>query len=359
MSYQPPLDLPTEFRLALACCRWAFAGDSDEAVRRSAAEADWVRFIETCRRHRVQGLVWNALSGLKVDVPPPVRIALSGDARTIAERGLRAARESGRLLGAFELASVPLLFMKGLALAMLAYGKPFAKMSADVDVLILPEDIVRSATVLQELGYRLQVPATDSQLMRWHGLSKESVWRGENGLILELHHRVADQPQLLRTLTASSPRQLVEIVPGIELPTFADEETFAYLCVHGASSAWFRLKWITDFAALLHARTPDEIDRLYERSQELGAARAAGHALLLADRLYAIPLGETLGKRLRKSNVSRWLTRVALDDLLSGEPTERPFGTRTIHLTQFFLMPGMRYKMDELGRQARVAAGVF
>ena len=41
-----------------------------------------------------------------------------------------------------------------------------------------------------------------------------------------------------------------------------------------------------------------------------------------------------------------------------GEPTERPFGTRTIHLTQFFLLPGAGYKFAELGRQARVAAGI-
>lgn len=359
MSYQPPTDLPTEFRLALACCRWSYAGDSGDAVRRLAAVVDWSRFVRTCQRHRVQGLVWHALSALLVDVPPPVQVALSSDARSIAERGLRAAEESRRLHAAFEGAGVPLLFLKGLALAMLAYGNPFAKMSIDVDVLVIPEQVTRSASLLRELGYRLEVPKSESQLLRWHGLWKESIWRGPDGLVLELHDRVADQPQLLPALTANCARQVVTIAAGVELPTLSDEETFAYLCVHGASSAWFRLKWITDFAAFLHSRAPIEIERLYERSQQLNAGRAADQALLLAERLYALSLGEALSTRLRRSLASRWLARSALGEMLRGEPTERPFGTRTIHLTQFFLRPGMRYKLAELGRQARVAAGIL
>lgn len=357
MSYQPPTDVPTEFGLALACCRWTYAGDSEDAVKHLAAKADWGRFVHTCQRHRVQGLAWHALSGVAVDVPAAGRVALSGDARTIAQHGLLAAQESERLRAAFDEAGLPLLFLKGLALATIAYGKPFTKMSADIDVLVLPEHVARSGALLSDLGYRLMLPKAARQLPAWHGLRKESVWLGPGKLVLDLHDRVADQPQLLRALTADGPRQLMTIAPGIELPTFADEELFAYLCVHGASSAWFRLKWVTDLAAFLHGRPPGDIHRLYERSQELGAARAAGQALLLAERLYGLSLGDDLARRLRRSATNRWLARAALFSMLGGEPTEKPLGTGSIHLTQFFLLPGLRYKLVELRRQARVAAG--
>jgi len=76
------------------------------------------------------------------------------------------------------------------------------------------------------------------------------------------------------------------VAPGIRLPTLARDEQFAYLCVHGASSAWFRLKWISDLAGVLHGQSGEMIERLFERSQALGAERAAGQALLLADRLF-------------------------------------------------------------------------
>ena len=106
MSYQPPTGLPIEFRLALAASRWAYAGDSGDAVAGLAADVDWARFAGTCQRHRVQGLIWHALSRLRVETPAAVRIVLAGDAMTIAEAGLRAAEESKRLIAAFDAASV-------------------------------------------------------------------------------------------------------------------------------------------------------------------------------------------------------------------------------------------------------------
>lgn len=357
VNYQPSRKLPTEFAMAAACCRWTYSGEDAEGVREFAATADWAAFLLTNRRHRVQGLAWHALSGLQVVLPAPVQIALSGDARTIADHGLRAARESARLAAAFHAAGVPMLFLKGLPVGKLAYGNPFLKMSSDIDLLVHPADVAPAASLIGELGYRLEIPGEGSSLLRWHGSRKESVWRGRDNLVVELHSRVADQPELLPTIDVSSPSQLVTIAPGIELATLADEELFAYLCVHGASSAWFRLKWVTDVAALLHGHEANDIDRLYTRSQQLGAGRAAAQALLVAKQLYGIPLPPALSERLH-TPVNRWLAGVSLRALLDGEPTGRPLGTWPIHLTQFFLKSGLRYKLAEFGRQTRAAVGI-
>jgi hypothetical protein len=130
--------------------------------------------------------------------------------------------------------------------------------------------------------------------------------------------------------------------------------------VHGASSAWFRLKWITDFAALLHRQGGDETGRLFRRSQELGAGRAAGQALLLSDALDGTLDGNPgLRKQLDESAAERWLCRAAMRQLAGRsepmEPTARPWGTARIHLTQFLLHPGPGFKLSELARQARYA----
>ena len=357
-SYQPSRKLPTEFAMAAACCRWTYSGEDADEVRTLAKAVDWGAFLHICRRHRVQGLACHALSGLQVALPAPVQIALAGDARRIADQGLRAARESARLASAFQAAGVPLLFLKGLPVGKLAYGNPFLKMSSDIDVLVHPSDVARAATVFGELKYGLDLPSEPSSLVRWHGSRKESVWRGGDNLTVELHSRVADQPELLPTIDASSPSQIVNIAPGVDLATLADEELFAYLCVHGASSAWFRLKWITDLAALLHGREAADIDRVHARSQQLGAGRAAAQALLIAEQLYGVSLSPALAGQLR-TPVNRWLAGLALDAIRHGEPTRRPLGTWTIHLTQFFLKSGIRYKFAELGRHARAATGIF
>jgi hypothetical protein len=358
VSYQQGPQLPTEFALVVACCRWTYSGEGDDDIRCLAGAVDWGEFLRACRRHRVQGLAWHALSRLQVALPAPVRILLGEDAGAVAEQGLRAAQASASLADAFAAAGVPLMFLKGLTLGKLAYGNPFLKMGSDIDILVAPADVGTAAALLGTLGYRLEVPGDATLLLRWHGSRKESVWRGDTGPIIELHGRVADQPELLSTISAASPSQRVSVVPGVELSTFADDELFAYLCVHGASSAWFRLKWITDLAAWLHGRSPAEIEKLFVRAGALGAGRAPAQALLLAYWLYGIPLAPTLRGRLG-ARTDSWLAKAALREMLRDEPTQRLLGTRAIHLTQFLLIDGLRYKWAELKRQARAAAGLL
>lgn len=358
VTYQPHFKLPTEFALAAACCRWTYSSEGADEVERLAESTDWQAFLATCRRHRVQGLAWHALSGLRVALPAPVQIALAGDARAVAEHGLRAAGESARLCSAFRAANLPLLFLKGLALGKLAYGNPFLKMGWDIDVLVRPADVVSAASLLASLGYKLKVPGQAALLARWHRSRNQSIWCLGDRIFVELHSHVIDLPELLPAISAASPRQFVTVAPGVELPTLADDEQFAYLCVHGGWSAWFRLKWITDLAAFLHGRGGGAIEMLYNRSEQLGAGRTAAQALLLARMLYDIPLPAGLSDRLNGS-LNSWLTRAALRCMLDGEPTDRPLGTLPIHLTHFFLKDGLSYKLSELRRKIRTAAGLF
>lgn len=355
---KPHYRLPAEFSLAVACCRWAYSGEGADSVGRLADMVEWGGFLAACRRHRVQGLAWHALSKLGLSPPAPVQIALAGDARAIADQGLQSASESARLARAFQAAGIPLLFLKGLTIGKLAYGNPFVKMGWDIDLLVAPDHLARSAAVLRKLGYSLSIPDDGRRLAHWHRSWKESIWRRADGIVVELHTRVADQPRLLPAISVASSAQTVGIAPGIDLQTFADEELFAYLCVHGASSAWFRLKWLADLAGFLHRNAAGSADALYARAQELGAGRAPAQALLLAHWLFAVPLSPALVGRLN-SRTDNWLARAALSDMLHGEPSERLLGTRNIHLTQFFLLDGAGYKLSELKRQVRHAIDMF
>ena len=104
----------------------------------------------------------------------------------------------------------------------------------------------------------------------------------------------------------------------------------------------------------------EEIARLYGRSQVLGAGRAAGQALLLADALYGTLAGlPDLRHALAADGRTRWLYHIAMRQL-SGrrepvEPTARTGGTMAIHLSQFFLLGGPAFKASELVRQVRAA----
>ena len=337
------------------CCRANFQQGGDAGF--SEREVDWPRFLDLIRRHRIEGLAARHLSHSADRVPRDVLESLAQSARLIATQNLQASAECRLLRDRFSDGDLPLLFLKGLTVGALAYGNPAIKSAIDIDILIDPADLDRAAEQMKAAGYTLQTPKDSPQntvLRRWHRSWKESVW-AKGAVQLDLHTRLADNPRLIPRIDVHSPRQIVDVGNGALLPTLAIDELFAYLAIHGASSAWFRLKWISDFAGILNGKSRDELKRLYRRSQELGAARAAGQALLISDTLFGTlqPAPELL-EALRRSPETMRLRRTALRLLTAEEePTERRGGTWPIHRSQFDLAPGPKFKLSQLWHQAR------
>jgi len=308
----------------------------------------WQSLLALARRHRISGLLWKRLASCVDQVPPGVRAKLAAEARTIAAANLRSVLECERLSSALVADGLPFLFLKGLTLSQLVYHDATMKMSRDIDLLVLSEAIPAAARLLQALGYQPELPVDARVVSAWHRRAKESVWSGPNGVVLELHSRLNDNPAMMAGVTAATPARLVEVSPGIRLPTLPEPELLTYLAVHGASSAWFRLKWLADFANLLRGKTADELADIHDAMLELGAGRAGGLALLLSERLFRLPLPPELRAKLARDRATSWLVREALRQLeATVEPTERRLGTAGIHLSQLLIGHGWTFPLRE------------
>jgi hypothetical protein len=350
-----------EFLLAAACCRWPHSAERVEGVRAAATRPiNWNRLLAIARRQRVEGLVSDALERAEVEPPLAELSALRREAQDIARQNLAFAAESLRIHRLFETAGLTFLFVKGATLDMLAYGTLGLKRARDIDLIIAPEAVEQACAVLAEAGYVRILPGPEvgpEHFAVWLSLCKESCWKHRSsGIILELHNGLVDNPVLLPGVNAHSPRQQVEIAPGIRLPTLARDELFAYLCVHGATHAWSRMKWIADVAALLKDADGDELERLYARSLDLGAGRCSAQALLLCEFLFALRLPARLSAQLNADRAACWLVQIALR-AMGGRHVERELddtvlGTVPIHLSHFLLAPGWRYKASEVRRKS-------
>jgi hypothetical protein len=250
------------------------------------------------------------------------------------------------------------LFLKGLTVGALAYRDPLLKSAIDIDILIDPADLESAAELLLAAGYRPVLPHRIG-LRAWHEVAKESVWtKNGQSVQLDLHTRTADNQRLIPHIDVHSRRQEVRVADGIDLPTLGSGELLAYLAVHGASSAWFRLKWVADFAGVLCNYSAVELERAYDRSLELGAGRAAGQAFLVADDLFgSLSACPQLRSKLIADDAIRRLADIALRLLVreSAEPTASLLGTSLIHWAQLSLLPGPPFTLSELLRQARSA----
>jgi Uncharacterised nucleotidyltransferase len=347
--------LAAEFVLAAACCRPPGPG-RDEAVR-SAAAVDWNRFERLVARHRIEGLAHASLVSAGVVPDAATAEALRNTAGAVAREGLAMAAESARLQGRLDEAGIANLVLKGATLDILAWGRIGLKRSWDIDLLVAAERVGAARTVLEQAGYRLERPVDGAPdaFATWVGLSKEAVFRHRGlGRIVELHWRLTDVADLLPGLSVWSNTQQAPLSPGLSLRTLAAEELFAYLCVHGTSHAWSRLKWLADLGALLARSGEAEREGLYRRAGELGAGRCPATALVLCERLLGVPLPPSAAADIRADRKTTRLVGLALDALAGGDGAElahRPLGPERVLLSHFMFADGWRFVIAEWRRQ--------
>jgi len=345
-----------EFELSVACCRWNWAGDGAERIRHLSNKVDWPRFLHVARRHGVQRLAGSALQANSIFPPAPVGDELTRDILALTERNLRSAQVSASLLAACQKAGLPVLFVKGLSLSALAFGDPFLKNNVDVDILVDRRDLRAVSAILAKMGFQAVIPAVQADspdLEAWHERRKESAWlNSETGLSVDLHTGLSDNPTLIPGIGMNSPTQSVEITSQLALPTLATDELFAYLCVHGTWSAWYRLKWIADVAALLWRSGHDEALHFYDRAIRSGAGRAPAVTLLVADGLFGIGLPADMRHQLERDSITRLLARICLRELRQKEaPPDRAAGTLLMHLMRPLILRGAMSKLSEVKRQ--------
>lgn len=317
-----------EFRLAATCCRWPPAPARDSAVRHAAASvADWPAFLDVLRRQRVAGLAHEALSAAGVAPPSPVAGRLAAQAELIVRRNLLLGAETVRLHRLFESAQLPVLILKGAALAQIAYGSLGTKHARDIDLLVPPECAEAAMRLLERDGYALVSPARrlDAAQLRalvQYGREVELSHRS-TGAQVELQWRIADNPLLLRSVSALSPTQQVRLSGADAVRTLTDPDLFAALCVHGALHAWSRMKWLADLNAFVAARGADLVP-LYRHAQAIGAGLCAAQALLLCHDLFGLELPSAFSQEIARDGRVAKLAAIGLAAMTAPQPVTDP-----------------------------------
>jgi hypothetical protein len=353
--------LSNEFRLLAACCEWPAEASRDARIKALAdGRIDWPLFGKLVRRHRVEGLVHRALSSSGAALPDAEKAWLRDAASAIGLNNLLQAAESARLHKRLGEAGIVGVFLKGATLSQLVYKMLGVKQAWDIDLLVPREQASAAAAILRNAGYERTLPGPefgDEAGAEWATLWKETLWtHGKSGLVVELHTALVDNPRLLPSVSARPELQLVQLGSGMEVPTLEKDQLFAYLCVHGATHAWARLKWLADVAAFLRNEGQAGTERLYRRSVELGVGRSSAQALLLCEKLLSLPLPDALARELKQDRKLAWLVKLAISAMAGRGPTELDFtvfGTVVINLSHFLLGKGWSYKRSELMRKLK------
>jgi Uncharacterised nucleotidyltransferase len=317
-----------EFRLAAACCRSLPSPTRNDAVRAAAScVTDWKRFLWMANRHRVVGLVHDALTAARVEMPQDIAETLASRARRLAQQNAVFAAEAVRLQGLLAGAQIPVLILKGLPLAQLAYGSIAAKQTRDIDLLVPPAQAEAALALLEREGYEALPPAAQPGTAHWrafaHYAREVELRHRDSKMIIELQWRLTNNRLLLRGIDAFAATQYVMLAGGHRVCTLAQDELFAHLCVHGAGHVWSRLKWLADLNALVAAGDVD-VSGLYRHATSRGAGLCAGQALLLCQLLFDLTLPPAIAEELQRNGRTRRLASIALRAMTN--PQAKPDG---------------------------------
>ncbi len=322
----------------------------------SLAGADWGKIRRLARANRLTGPIFDGLdrAGLLSELPEDVRKGFEADyLRQVTE--IRSALTLAADLAArFAAAGVGLVVLRGLALGLTVYPRPFLRSFSDLDLLVRKSDLPRAKAVLREAGLRPAPGTFPERYFERHHLHLP-YHHPPTGFPVELHWALdhpytlsrIDYPALIAgrreatfegwTIPVLAPEDrvltlalhLVKHCPF--LPEFLEEEDFSSLLLRGR---W--LLWVLD---LRRAASPagEQLDweaiaekaRRWNLEREVSvclAAVAAVYGSLPEEVSFPAPRSARRGW-LRKELFRRQLLYLK-DRPRSGRLTQRLFGLR-------------------------------
>jgi hypothetical protein len=336
----------SEFDLLLGCCADPCGDEHGERIRNILLRPlDWERMLLLVDHHRVVPQVYSELSAFSHLVPVQHLDALRLRYEDNARKTLWFTGELVRIVGRLESVGIKALPHKGPILAQALYGEVTRRQFGDLDILILPTDVLKAKAALHDLGYKAAIelaPRIAAAYVKTGYEYSFSAARGSN--LLELQWRILPRFYSIDFDVADFFARSDEIVVGgRRAPTLRGEDLLLVLCVHAAKHVWVQLSWLCDIAQLVKTRLLDW-NAIQSEARRLGIERIVSLNLLLAQKLLGSPLHSSRQTWAFQKNPST----AVLDEILRIIERGVPYDTES--LAYFRLMMRLRERWQDRAR---------
>jgi hypothetical protein len=280
------------------------------------------------------GMVIPLARALSHKIPQsPLIQALRKPAKARTLRALALAGELARLAKKFAAAGIPVVALKGPALALELFGDVAARDPGDIDLLVHPEQLTATDRLLVDAGY--QRPAVWDAAFAAGKAAKLyrrnyhiEYYRPGDGIMVEVHWRWYGIEQIANVDEALFWDGLRELEIGntsVLVPAWPVQ--LLYLSFHAAKHQCEHFKWLHDLAWLLPKVEPAVIDAAMENASRFGIANLAAAPLLCLEKLGVArlpPAVAVLGRHPAVDHLAGLFCAVLADPLIrSGTITLR------------------------------------
>jgi hypothetical protein len=349
-----PERLPAALRAVFACLRVSFDQDTGKLRNACRQIEDWDAFLRWTQRHRVLPMVFKNLRRAAWDVlPDTVQAFLDGEYRRNSFRSLVLAGETVRLIRLLAQNGVAAIPLKGQVLALQVYGDLSSRHAGDIDLLIGPQNIDQADEVLHGQGYRLINPHlvctplrkrfTRRRIHHYHYSSSANRIQVEIHWLMSAVFRLPFQFDRLWSQGEhfSFTGDALTVLPGVN--------NMIFLCIHGATHGWSRLKWLCDIAHIQSGYRQTDWIRLFSAARGLNAARPVVQACVLAHILLGSPMPEWVTAEAVKDKAISRLLKAAVYCLSAPDPLPRTVLEKcSFHLYRAGLRNTLRHKVKAL-----------
>ena len=193
-------------------------------------------------------------------VPAAIQSELKAAYLSNAFRNRLLAEELVRLLKVLGESGIPVIPLKGVALAQSLFGDVGARVCSDIDILVPASEAARARRIILTNGYSSQFTEEFFVKHQFHAAAECPVVRNTEALtyLVELHwtlmHSSSQDQESTKDLWSQSiPYEFCEASARNLTP----EWQFIYLSFHAAYHKWSRLKWLADIHELCVSTTVD------------------------------------------------------------------------------------------------------
>ena len=312
-----------EMDLLCACASPAFAAKTADFFRAGAA-VDWPRFMELATNHHVLPLVQRALKTLPEIVPAAWAGRLRACRTTIAAYNLRAEATLRRLQERLAAGGIPLVPIKGPALAWLAHGDVALRQFEDLDLIVRRGELLRAVAGLEQEGFRLRELAAGVDRGRY--LETLQNWSFEKpgfpplDLKPVLISHALCGPESADFMEAACRRLPDAAAAGLRAPGPA--AMLLAVCLDGANEMWVKLSAVADVGALLARHADVDWARFLDEAKRLGQRRSLLVGAGLAEDLLDAPLPAAFRTGLADDPAARRLAAEVAARLRSEAPRQ-------------------------------------
>jgi hypothetical protein len=234
------------------CCRYALGqmsvSDCLPYLKHPLNEA---YFIDLLHEHRLVLVGYQVLSvDFRAYVSASLLQKLQDKSKPIIKSQLvlmRTARDVHQIL---EQQAIAHIFLKGPFLNQAIWGRRMMRYSRDLDVLVLPRDILKANAALQQLDFKAELSDKSLRFHQrfnaWTTKKDAAYWKTGMSQCIELHWKTYCTEFIFNSIEKTR-----------VLPQFTDEEHVLYLCLHAAKHGWLRMIWLMDIVALLQTKHID------------------------------------------------------------------------------------------------------